>query len=246
MLLHDHMSSTGARLFRWRSYLLLAFVPFMILAMVQGDRIEAAFGPAAALAYDALCIALVAGGELIRILTVAFVPRGTSGRNTTGQLATGLNTTGAYSLLRNPLYLGNCLMYVGVALFTQSVVLALVLALVLLPYYERIIAAEESFLVQSFGQPYRDWAATTPAFIPSFRSWVKPALRFSLKTVIRREQASIFGAVLALYLVKLGLHLLGGAALPQGWHWALVLAAGFEVVAYLAKTRTAWLDVAGR
>jgi len=246
MLLHDHMSSTGARLFRWRSYLLLAFVPFMVIAMAGGNRIEAAFGPAAALAYEVLCIALVAGGELIRILTVGFVPHGTSGRNTFGQRATGLNTTGAYSLLRNPLYLGNCLMYVGVVLFTQSVMLALVVALVLLPYYERIIAAEESFLVESFGQPYCDWADRTPAFVPRFSAWVRPALRFSLKTVIRREQASVFAAVMALYLVKLGLHGLGGAALACGWHWALAVAAALEVLALFAKSRTTWLDVAGR
>jgi len=246
MLLKDHMIGTGAQLFRWRSYLLLAFVPFMLIAMGQGSRIEAAFGPGAALAYDALCIGLVAAGEGIRILTVGFVPRGTSGRNTVGQIATALNTTGAYSLLRNPLYLGNCLMYVGVALFTQSVMLALVLALVLLPYYERIIAAEESFLVQSFGQPYRDWAAATPAFIPRLTGWVRPALSLNVKTVIRREQASVFGAVLALYLVKLGLHGLGDAPMPAGWHWALGVATALEGLAFLAKTRTTWLNVAGR
>jgi len=133
-----------------------------------------------------------------------------------------------------------------VALFTQSVMLALVLALVLLPYYERIIAAEESFLVQSFGQPYRDWAAATPAFIPRLTGWVRPALPFSLKTVIRREQASVFAAVLALYLVKLGLHGLGAAPMPTGWHWLLAIAAVFEGLAVLAKTRTTWLNVAGR
>ncbi|MGB8874133.1 MAG: hypothetical protein WCC75_12145, partial [Desulfobaccales bacterium] len=42
-------------------------------------------------------------------------PRGTSGRNTQGQVAETLNTTGIYSLVRNPLYLGNFLIWLGLS-----------------------------------------------------------------------------------------------------------------------------------
>ena len=51
-------------------------------------------------------------GEAIRIFTVGYAPRNTSGRNTiTGQIADELNVTGIYSQLRHPLYLGNFLMW---------------------------------------------------------------------------------------------------------------------------------------
>ena len=50
-----------------------------------------------------------------------FAARNTSGRNTgQGQVADKLNTTGAYSLTRNPLYLGNALMWAAVAMLTGS------------------------------------------------------------------------------------------------------------------------------
>jgi len=248
MLLKDHMSASGARLFRWRSYVLLAFAPFILMSAFQGERIESMLGEGFGNAYELACIALVVLGEVIRIVTVGFVPSGTSGRNTTGQIADTLNTTGLYSLVRNPLYLGNCLMYLGVVLFTQNLLLAVVLVLVLLPYYERIIAAEEQFLVGAFGQTYESWAALTPAFLPRLTGWKAPAMRFSLLTVIRREHASVYGAVMALYLIELGMHSLGtgGDAFDQGWHWVLGVASVLELTVIILKRRTRVLDVTGR
>jgi protein-S-isoprenylcysteine O-methyltransferase Ste14 len=249
MRLNDHFTTTGAQLFRWRSYLILTFVPFLFLTMWQGEQVEAVVGQGFGAAYELICIGLVALGEAIRILTVGFVPRGTSGRNTAGQLAEVLNTTGAYSLVRNPLYLGNCIMYLGVALYSQSLLLALIMGLVLLPYYERIIAAEERFLSAKFGAPYEDWATTVPAFFPRMTGWAPPALPFSWASVIRREHASIFGAIFALYLVELGLHTLGpgdGDATSPLWHAGMAVAVGLELLAIWLKRRTGVLNTAGR
>jgi protein-S-isoprenylcysteine O-methyltransferase Ste14 len=243
MRLHDQMAETGARLFRWRSYVLLIFVPFLILATTAGPRIEQALGPIAGYLYCALCILLVIGGELVRIFTVAFVDPNTSGRNVKEQVASELNTTGIYSLLRNPLYFGNCLMYLGVVLYGQSLVLGLILVLTLIPYYERIIAAEETFLAARFGQPYEDWCRTTPAFLPRLYGWTAPTRRFSPRMLISREYTSVFGAIVSLYLVNLGLALLGpgGGDVADIWHWVLGLSAGAALCVYLIKTRTLWL-----
>ena len=60
-------------------------------------------------------------GEAIRIFTVAYTPAGTSGRNTKQQLADTLNTTGIYSLLRHPLYLGNFFMFLDTFIFTVNI-----------------------------------------------------------------------------------------------------------------------------
>ena len=49
------------------------------------------------------------------------MPAGTSGRNTAKQVADTLNTTGLYSLTRNPLYLGNAVIYMAIACFLQNV-----------------------------------------------------------------------------------------------------------------------------
>lgn len=248
MLLGDHMQRTGQNLFRWRSYVLLAFVPFIALTLFNGEAIELRFGDGFGDLYESLCIALVVLGETIRILTVGFVPAGTSGRNTKAQIAESLNTTGAYSLVRNPLYLGNCMMYVGVVAYTQNLTLTLIFALVLMLYYERIIAAEEGFLSRKYGAAYRDWAARVPAFIPRLGGWQRPALPFCLRTVIKREHASIFGGFLALWLVDAGLDAL--ATVPENagmtdFH-VLGIAVVGELTVLMIKKRTQFLRVAGR
>lgn len=240
MRLYEQMATSGAGLFRWRSYVLLAFVPAIVWVLTGGARIEQAFGPSVACLYSAACILLVASGEAVRVLTVAFVDPGTSGRNVKGQLASELNTTGIYSQMRNPLYFGNCLMYLGVVLYAQSPVLGLILALVLLPYYERIIAAEEAFLSAKFGAEYEDWCARTPVFLPRLAKWQAPARGFSLRILISREYTSVYGAVLALYLVNLGLARLGPQAtsVAPAWHQVLAGASAAALAVYLLKTRT--------
>ena len=248
MRLTDHMSRSGTRLFRWRSYLPLVLLPLLIDAAFRGKQVEAALGEAWGGAFELACIGMVMFGQGLRVLTVGQVPRGTSGRNVSGQLAEALNTTGIYSVVRNPLYLANCIMYLGVALFSQSLIAALVVALVLLPYYERIIAAEEVFLSAKFGAVYDDWAARTPAIVPRLSGWVPSSLAFSWRTVIRREQASVYGAVVALYLLELGLQTLGPGAEPMSplWQWALGIATVLEVTAFLLKRHTRLLSVEGR
>jgi protein-S-isoprenylcysteine O-methyltransferase Ste14 len=248
MLIRDHMSRSGSHLFRWRSYILLGFIPFFIYAAFQGETVEIYLGDTVGDLYELFALGLVILGEVIRIVTVGFVPKGTSGRNTNGQLADVLNTTGMYSLVRNPLYLGNCLMYVGIALYTQNIALAAILALVLLPYYERIIAAEEVFLTEKFGAIYIDWANRTPAFLMRIRGFVRPSMPFCARSVIRREQASVLGAVVALYLIELGMNKLGPAPedMDAGWNWALGLTFICFVAAQIAKKHTQLLAVDGR
>ncbi|MCW1934076.1 methyltransferase family protein [Pararhodobacter zhoushanensis] len=247
-MLSDRMVTAGHTLFRWRSYLLFAFLPLFVWAAWDGETIETTWGDALGDSVEALALALVMLGESIRILTVGFVPRGTSGRNTTGQVADSLNTTGLYSLTRNPLYLGNCLMYAGLALYTQHLWIVAVLILVLALYYERIIAAEESFLTEKFGTPYTDWAATTPPFWPRLSGFKRPGLSFSVLSVIRREHASILGAYAAVYLLELGLHSLPANSEPMasGWHWALAAAVGLEIIVIAIKRKTTLLTVEGR
>lgn len=248
-MLTNQFVTSGTWLFRWRSYLPLALAPLLFWASRDGEVIEHGVSPLLGEAIEAIAILLVVLGQALRIATVGFVPRGTSGRNTAqGQVAERLNTTGVYSLVRNPLYLANCTMYVGLVLFSQHLWLVAVVIPVLALYYERIIAAEEAFLLQRFGQDYADWAARTPAFWPRLHGWQAPDMTFSLRTVLRREHASIFGAVLALYLVELGLHSLPDTpeTMPMVWHGVLAVAVVLELAALIIKRYTRLLEVQGR
>lgn len=243
MRLHEQMAETGTSLFRWRSYLLLLFVPLLVWQITAGPRVEQSFGPGAGQIYSAFCVLLVVLGEAVRMLTVAFVDPRTSGRNVKEQIASELNTTGLYALTRNPLYLGNCLMYLGVILYAQGPMLGLVVALALIPYYERIIAAEERFLAGKFGAAFEDWCRRTPAFLPRLTGWTRPAHGASLRLLIGREYSSVLGGVLSLYLINLGLARLGPVqtSVAPAWHMVLGFALAAALVIYLVKTRTSLL-----
>ena len=142
--------------------------------------------------YEYLCLAVSLSGTLVRIYTVGHTPVGTSGRNTANQVADVLNTTGIYSTVRHPLYLGNFLMWLGIALLTCNVGFVAVFVLAYWLYYERIMYAEEQFLRRKFGDTYLRWAERTPAFIPCLKRFRPTDLPFSWKKVIKKEKNGVF------------------------------------------------------
>ncbi|MBI1987594.1 MAG: hypothetical protein HYS70_04535 [Nitrospinae bacterium] len=80
------------------------------------------------------CLLVSMLGLSVRILTSGTVPAGTSGRNTKRQKADALNTTGVYSIVRHPLYLGNYLIALGVSLFPRSWFLPIIVSLAFILY----------------------------------------------------------------------------------------------------------------
>lgn len=245
MLLGERMRASGADLFRWRSFVLVIFLPLIALATMRGEPIERAFGDFWGEIYETACIALVLAGLGLRAMTVGFVPAKTSGRNTAGQVAASLNTTGLYSLTRNPLYLANCLVYLGVALYAQDFLLALALAFFLALYYERIILAEEAFLLERFGDAYRTWAAEVPVFFPRLHGWRRPALPFSLRSVLRREYPTWLTALLTLAAVDIAADYVT-EGFTHDWTATLALGLAGYLTLHWLNRRTHWLRVPGR
>jgi protein-S-isoprenylcysteine O-methyltransferase Ste14 len=193
MALQEEFEKTGAYFFRWRSYLPLIMAIFFVLALV-GYRTPFK-NQGLNLAWDFFCLAVALSGEAIRFFTVGFVPRGTSGRNTKGQVADTLNTTGMYSVVRNPLYLGNLIIWVGLSLFMKLWWFTTLISLFFLIFYERIIFTEERFLREKFGDEFLQWAETTPAIIPNWKNWQPPSLPFSWKSALVREYGSFYAVI---------------------------------------------------
>lgn len=248
MLIKDHLAQSGEVLFRWRSFVLTIFVPIVIYATWQGEVIETWFGEMAGDIYETACLLMVFTGIALRAYTVGYVPARTSGRNTKGQVADSLNTTGLYSAVRNPLYLANAIGYLGITLYPQWIWIGLAMAVVLVLYFERIIAAEERFLVGKFGAEYTDWAARTPAFFPSFRNWQSPAMPFSWRTVVRREHPTWLGTIVMLYILEMLSTRVEGEAMSgeTGWHILLAVAIIGQIVIMLMKKHTGFFRVEGR
>lgn len=199
MRIIKQLEREGGFLFRWRSFLPLAIIPVALPALYQAAEFEALWGSGVEDFWIYACMLLSFGGLGIRWVTVGFVPPGTSGRNTRSQRAAVLNTTGMYSIVRNPLYLGNFVVIFGLALSTKAWWFVLLVSLAYWLYIERIVAAEEQFLAEKFGDTYEEWVRVTPIFIPSLSCWHRPTEAFSLRTVLRREYNGVL-AVAASYL----------------------------------------------
>lgn len=238
----------GGFLFRWRSFLPLVVLPVGFAALFESVHVHAFVGERIFEAWTLFCLAVSVFGLFIRWVTVGFVPSGTSGRNTKAQRANSLNTTGIYATVRNPLYLGNFLVYLGVVMLPMVWWFVVIVCLAYWLYIERIIATEEAFLADKFGEEYAGWVARTPAFVPKPGNWNAPALSFSLVTVLRREYNGVTAVAASFFVVNLvmgtifeGQSLeawLGGARV---WIWLLAGSAGLFTVLWTLKKTTSLL-----
>jgi len=82
-----------------------------------------------------------------------------------------LATTGAYSLVRHPLYFGNFLILAGFTLACANWVVVAVVAFFLLFYYPAAIRYEDRKLQDLFGEEWRAWGNSTPAMFPTRLKW---------------------------------------------------------------------------
>ncbi|MGC6470303.1 MAG: methyltransferase family protein [Flavobacteriales bacterium] len=200
-LVHD-LEKQGNFLFKYRGQfpivLFILAVPFIYWTekITQNQQFV----------YTTIGVILSIVGFIIRAYTIGTTPKGTSGRNTKQQLAEQLNTSGIYSTVRHPLYLGNYFMWIGIVVFTCNVYYVIIVSLLYFVYYERIMFAEERFLEKKFGQQYIDWALSLPAFIPSFSSFKKSSVPFSFLSVLRREYSGILATVIGFAYVSILRH----------------------------------------
>lgn len=193
MKVSEQLTYTGAFFFKWRSYLPILLLPVFSLSFIGYNNLSDSH--AINLLWEIGCFLISILGVSVRVLTSGTVPHGTSGRNTRGQKADALNTTGIYSVVRHPLYLGNYLIVLGISLFPHSFFLPIVVSLTFILYYERIILVEEGYLESKFGEEYRDWTEKIPTIIPRFKNYQPSKLLFSWKAALRREFYGLFEVI---------------------------------------------------
>lgn len=246
MALKEELERHGDWLFKWRSYLPLLILPVVVVALKDFEYLERVFGDTIDDLWQGFCIIVSLSGLVIRCITVGYVPKETSGRNTKRQKAESLNTTGMYSIVRHPLYLGNFFIMLGAASFVEVWWLTLIFVLSFWLYYERIIIAEEEFLRRKFENVYVDWSGKTPAFLPRFRNWQKPELPFSFKAVAAREYTTLFVIIASFSFMDITGDIFVEGKLDLAW--AAVFIAGVILYSTLRilKKKTKILYVEGR
>jgi len=242
MPLREEFESQGEWLFRWRSFLPLAIFPFFAVVLTESYRIKTDLDSYVVLGFEIACIVISFLGMAVRFLTVGFIHKDTSGSNTETQKAGTVNKTGIYSTVRHPLYLGNFIISLGMALFFMIWWFAVIFILVYWIYYERIMFREEEFLRGKFGSDYEEWALKTPAFIPRLSQWKKPDLPFTFKKALARDYIGIFEIIVVFTLIKMcENYVAGDPILSRGYQIFIGAGAVFFLITRFLKKRTSVL-----
>lgn len=183
-----------AWMFKYRSYTPLPF----LLAMVIFARPT----------WVSMCIGFVVAvvGEAIRFWGVSIAGSETRTTGTVG--GTFLITTGPFAYVRNPLYVGNMLLYAGVGVMSMALFPWLLLAAVLwfIGQYTLIVLQEEEYLAGHFGEAYATYRRNVHRFLPRLTPYrdASPApkqVSFAEGLASERRTLQAFGIVVVILLV---------------------------------------------
>ncbi len=168
------------KIFSYRSYTPIPFLIVMIL-FAKPTLWSLVIG---------FVIALL--GELIRLWGVGYAGGET---RTTGPVGgSKLVTNGPYAYVRNPLYLGNMLIYCGfgimsMALFPYFQIVGLIYFF--LQYY-LIVTLEEEYLSKTFVEEYSRYFKSVPRFIPSLKRYEFASnFKFDFDEALRSERRTL-------------------------------------------------------
>ncbi len=154
--------------------------------------------------YSIYGIPLILIGELIRINAVSYAGGITRTMNVG---APSLCTSGPYSRTRNPLYLGNMIIYLGIVLVAGGKYVFILGAIVFLYFafqYMMIISLEEETLKKLFGDEYISYMTNVPRLFPKVTRWTgglnvhKPS---DLYKTIKTEKRTLQNIILILSIL---------------------------------------------
>jgi protein-S-isoprenylcysteine O-methyltransferase Ste14 len=143
-------------------------------------------------------------GQLIRLVTIGYeyIERGgKAGKVYASRLVQG----GVYALTRNPMYLGNGLIAIGMTMVAGAPFLYLVVLPLFLYIYHAIIAAEEAYLRWQFGADYERYCAAVNRLLPALRHTrrVLAPLSYDWRQAVRKDLSTMAGLFLGLILLPI-------------------------------------------
>jgi protein-S-isoprenylcysteine O-methyltransferase Ste14 len=188
----DLITRLGGWLFRHRSS--LPGPVALVIVMLPGSESASPFVVGTG-------VAITIVGELIRLWGVYHI--GAISRTRSERLGP-LVASGPFALVRNPLYVGNILLWVGFAIAARMLWLAPIILVLLALEYHAIVRWEETLLESRLGHAYREYAARVPRWIPSFNRGDRGLRRgregFSWSATLFSERGT-FVAIAAGYVV---------------------------------------------
>ena len=189
------MSSIANKFFKFRSY---TPIPFLVLMLVFEN---------ASITSLIIGFVIALSGEYMRLWGVSWA--GSETRTTGGVGGSFLVISGPFGHVRNPLYVGNILMYLGfgimsMALFPYLQVAAIIFFLI---QYHFIVKEEESFLIKTYSNDYKKYVDNVPRFgwrLSEYKDSSIPQPSFNISKGLKSETRTLqaFGFTVLLIVVK--------------------------------------------
>jgi len=175
-------SEIASKFFNYRSY---TPVPFLVLTFLYLN---------ANIWSLILGFIVAVSGELIRLWGVSWA--GSETRTTGGVGGTFLIVSGPFGHVRNPLYVGNILLYTGMGIMSFALFPYLQIAGLIFFYiqYWYIVGEEENYLKKTFGEEFDKYLENVPRFFPRLTRYKSGKVEqppFNLKAGLRSERRSL-------------------------------------------------------
>lgn len=179
------MVKLGNFFFRTRNYL---FPFFYLILFLPFPRLSKSYGVVFLIGAS---IALL--GQMVRMLTIGlvYIVRGGKNRRI---YAEGLVTDGIFSHCRNPMYVGNVLLVIGMSVLSNSIFAMVVMIPLFILIYQAIIRAEETFLRDKFGPGFDAYCKRVNRWVPKLNGIGKTFSEndFNFKKVLFKEYNASF------------------------------------------------------
>lgn len=197
------MVAIGNFFFRYRNWIFILFYAALFIPSAPLFSPEV-FGKNYYIWPITIGLVITCLGQLIRGLTIglAYIIRGGKEGK---PYAEGLVTDGIFNHCRNPLYVGNILMLLGVGILANSLIYVVIVIPIFLFIYQAIVLAEENFLRGKFGSGFDAYCKKVNRWIPDLRGIGKTfrSMSFNWKRWILKEHTTQFIWLIGITLILL-------------------------------------------
>jgi lipid A 4'-phosphatase len=185
-----------AGIFFYRGYLQGSFIALLVLYVwfIPGSQLQETWLDTLA---DLVGIGSLALGGTLRIWAVSYAGRQTRSRRVKVR---SLITTGPYACVRNPIYLGSLLIGLGLVVLAEAIPLVPLYFILFGFQYRAIVAQEEEFLRDRFGEEFDRYCSVVPRWLPKMRQATK-ALTFGPNFYFK-ELGTTFGIIFGAFFFE--------------------------------------------
>ncbi|WP_423146326.1 methyltransferase family protein [Rubrolithibacter danxiaensis] len=197
------MIAIGNFFFKYRNFLFIVLYAALFIPSPSLFRPEV-FGEKYYLIPILLGLFITISGQAIRGLTIglAYIVRGGKDKKV---YADQLVTQGVFNHCRNPLYVGNILMLLGVGILSNSLIYVVIIMPLFLFIYQAIVLAEENFLRSKFGEQFNNYCSRVNRWLINFKglgTTIK-GMHFNAKRWILKEYNTQFVWLVGITLILL-------------------------------------------